>query len=207
MIFGKAKLIDHAESLSSFRITYCVVATISMALLGGIIEEILFRGYMFRILEEKWNPAIAILGPAILFASVHLLMINSFGLVNISLVIIFGTLIGVMFGLIAYVTRNIWYSVVVHGIWNLFLAGRIIKISAFENHQFLAIYPLQLTSDNILLTGGSFGVESAAPAIAVYLTTILVLLLYTVKELPGLNYLSRLQKQEPLRSMQKRKKK
>lgn len=89
------------------------------------------------------------------------------------------TLAGVILGLIVYSTRNIWNTVVVHGIWNLFLAGIIIRISAFENHQFYAIYPLQITSDNILLTGGSFGVESAVPSIAVYLTTILVLLLYT----------------------------
>jgi membrane protease YdiL (CAAX protease family) len=61
LIFGKIELIEHTDPISSYKITYFVVATISMALLGGIIEEILFRGYMFRILEEKWNPAIAIL--------------------------------------------------------------------------------------------------------------------------------------------------
>ena len=134
---------------------------------------------MFRILEEKWNTIIAILGPAILFGSIHLLMIDRIDLVNVILVVIPITLVGVMFGLIVHVTRNIWNVVVVHGIWNFFLAGRIIRVSAFEDHQFNAIYQLQITSDNILLTGGSFGVESAAPAIAVYLTAILVLLLYT----------------------------
>ena len=183
LISGNAELIHHAEPLSSFKITYCIVATISMALLGGIIEEILFRVYMFRILEEKWNSAIAIIVPGMLFALVHLLMINSFSLVDITLVMIFGTLIGVMFGLIAYVTGNVWSPVVVHGIWNLFLAGRIIKISVFENQQFLAIYPLQITSDKIFLTGGSFGVESAAPVFVVYLTVIIVLLLYVVKKI------------------------
>ena len=179
LIFGKIELLGHADPLSSSKIIYLVVATISMALLGGIIEEVLFRGYMFRILEEKWNTTIAILGPAMLFGSIHLLMIDSIDLVNVILVVIPITLVGVMFGLIVHVTRNIWNVVVVHGIWNFFLAGRIIRISAFESHQFNAIYQLQITSDNILLTGGSFGVESAVPAIAVYLTAILVLLLYT----------------------------
>jgi len=179
LIFGKIELLGHADPLSSSKIIYFVVATISMALLGGIIEEILFRGYMFRILEEKWNPAIAILGPAMLFGSIHLLMIGSFGLVDVILVVIPITLVGVMLGLIVHVTRNIWNVVVVHGIWNFFMVGRIIRTSAFENHQFNAIYQLQITSDNILLTGGSFGVESAVPAIAVYLIAILVLLLYT----------------------------
>jgi membrane protease YdiL (CAAX protease family) len=179
LIFGKIELLGHAEPLSSSKITYFIVATISMALLGGIIEEILFRGYMFRILEEKWNTTIAILGPAMLFGPIHLLMIDSFGLVDVILVVIPITLVGVMLGLIVHVTRNIWNVVVIHGIWNFFMIGRIIRVSAFESHQFNAIYPLQITSDNILLTGGSFGVESAVPAIAVYLTAILVLLLYT----------------------------
>jgi len=182
LIFGKIELLGHADPLSSSVIIYFVVATISMALLGGIIEEILFRGYMFRILEEKWNTTIAILGPAMLFGSIHLLMIGSIDLVNVILVVIPITLVGVMLGLIVHVTRNIWNAVVVHGIWNFFVVGRIIRISAFEDHQFNAIYPLQITSDNILLTGGSFGVESAVPAIAVYLTAILVLLLYTVRK-------------------------
>ena len=179
LIFGKIELLGHAEPLSSSVIIYLVVATISIALLGGIIEEILFRGYMFRILEEKWNTTIAILGPAMLFGSIHLLMIDSIDLVNVILVVIPITLVGVMLGLIVHVTRNIWNVVVVHGIWNFFMAGRIIRTSAFEDHQFNAIYQLQITSDHILLTGGSFGVESAVPAIAVYLTAILVLLLYT----------------------------
>ncbi len=179
LIFGKIELLGHAEPLSSSIIIYLVVATISIALLGGIIEEFLFRGYMFRILEEKWNTTIAILGPAMLFGPIHLLMIDSFGLVDVILVVIPISLIGVMFGLIVHVTRNIWNVVIVHGIWNFFLAGRIIRLSAFEEHQFNAIYQLQITSDHILLTGGSFGVESAVPAIAVYLTAILVLLMYT----------------------------
>ena len=182
LIFGKIEFLGHADPLSSSKIIYLVVATISMALLGGIIEEILFRGYMFRILEEKWNTTIAILGPAMLFGSIHLLMIDSIDLVNVILVVIPISLIGVMFGLIVHVTRNIWNAVVIHGIWNLFLAGRIIRISAFEKHQFDAIYQLQITSDNIFLTGGSFGVESAVPAIAVYLIAILVLLLYTARK-------------------------
>ena len=182
LVFGKIELLDHAEPLSTSVIIYLVVATISIALLGGIIEEFLFRGYMFRILEEKWNTTIAILGPAMLFGSIHLLMIDSIDLVNVILVVIPITLVGVMFGLIVHVTRNIWNAVVIHGIWNLFLAGRIIRISAFEEHQFNAIYQLQITSDNILLTGGSFGVESAVPAIAVYLTAIFVLLRYTARK-------------------------
>lgn len=182
LIFGKIELLGHADQLSSSKIIYFVVATISMALLGGIIEEILFRGYLFRILEEKWNTAIAILGPAMLFGSIHLLMIDSIDLVNTIFVVIPISLAGVMFGLIVYVTRNVWNAVIVHGIWNLFLAGRIIRVSAFEDHQFNAIYQLQITSDHILLTGGSFGVESAVPAIAVYLTAILVLMLYTARK-------------------------
>lgn len=181
LISGKIELLGHADPLSASVIIYLVVATISMALLGGILEEILFRGYMFRILEEKWSTTTAILGPAILFGSVHLLMIDSTNLVDVVLVVIPITLIGVMLGLIVHVTRNIWNAVVVHSIWNLFLAGRIIRISTFEDHQFNAIYQLQITSDSILLTGGSFGVESAVPAIAAYLTAILVLLLYTAR--------------------------
>ena len=180
LIFGKIELLGHADPLSSSKIIYLVVATISMALLGGIIEEILFRGYMFRILEEKWNTTIAILGPAMLFGSIHLLMIDSIDLVNVILVVIPITLVGVMLGLIVHVTRNIWNAVVVHVIW--IMVGRIIKISTFDNHQLDTIYQLQITSDHILLAGGSLGVESTVPAFAVYLTAILVLLLYTARK-------------------------
>lgn len=121
LIFGKIELLGHADPLSPYVIIYLVVSTISMALLGGILEEVLFRGYMFRILEEKWNTAIEILGPAMLFGSIHLLRIGSIDLVNAILIVIPISLVGVMFGLIVYITRNIWNAVVIHGIWNLFL--------------------------------------------------------------------------------------
>ena len=107
LIFGKIELLGHADPLSTSVIIYLVVATISMALLGGIIEEVLFRGYMFRILEEKWNTTIAILGPAMLFGSIHLLMIGSIDLVNVILVVIPITLVGVMLGLIVHVTTRL----------------------------------------------------------------------------------------------------
>ena len=180
LIFGKIEFLGRSDPLSASKIIYLVVVTISMALLSGIIEEILFRGYMFRILEEKWNTTIAILGPVMLFGTVHLLIIDSFGLVNVILVVIPMSLVGVMLGLIVHVTRNIWNAVVVHGIW--IMVGRIIKIFTFEKHQLDAIYQLQITSDHILLTGGCFGVESTVPAIAVYLTAIIVLLLYTARK-------------------------
>lgn len=134
---------------------------------AGITEEVLFRGYIMKLVENRWNKAIAALAPSVLFASGHLF--GGMGAADVLLVFVAGTAVGVMFSLIAYARETVGNSIVVHAVWNFLMLGVFgISTHAGKGRILLCAYE----SDSLLLTGGRFGVESGLPAIVAYLLVI-----------------------------------
>ena len=86
-------------------------------------------------------------------------------IVDIIVLVIAGTAVGIMFSLIAMESGSIWASAIVHGLWNLVIIGGILEISA---EPLSSIFTYTLTSRSTLLTGGAFGIESSLPSIVGY---------------------------------------
>lgn len=131
----------------------------------GIVEELIFRGLVFTLLEKFYNSRIALWIPSILFGALHI-----FGGVNdvISMiqVVLAGTLVGVLFTLVTIVTKSVWNSALVHGIWNCIFVGNIFHIGEEIKHTSIINYVL--SSKDMLITGGDFGVEASIFAILAY---------------------------------------
>ena len=121
-----------------------------------------------RTLERRWNSAAAVLVPSVLFALMHTFNMH-LGFVDMLLLIVAGTSVGVMFSLIALQSGTIWSSAVVHALWNAITFGGIIIEAPGNEAAKDFIYKYELLDTNILLTGGRFGIESALPAIIGYL--------------------------------------
>jgi membrane protease YdiL (CAAX protease family) len=79
-----------------------------IAVLPGVIEELLFRGYVQRRLLERWHPATAILVSSTLFALVHLQPHH----------VVFAFPLGVWFGVIAWRTGSVYPSMLCHAFVN-----------------------------------------------------------------------------------------
>ena len=79
-----------------------VAASAMIALKSGILEEMLFRGFMMKLLAVRWNPYIAILVPSFVFGLVHIPAMESFTVGGVALLVASGTMVGVMFSLAAY---------------------------------------------------------------------------------------------------------
>ena len=60
------------NSFSAGEICLIIIASMLIALKSGITEEMLFRGYIMKLLESRWNKYIAILIPSFLFSLVHI---------------------------------------------------------------------------------------------------------------------------------------
>ena len=153
---------------------------VPVGIAAGFCEEILFPGLMLRGLEKLLNRTAAVLIPSILFASAHALMImNSATATDIILLLAAGTAVGTMFSLIALASGTVWTSAVVHALWNAVIIGGVFVI---ESPQYgimaSSFYRYDLLSNNLLLTGGAFGIESALPAIIGYLAVSAVAFLY-----------------------------
>lgn len=150
-------------------ITVAVIYSVVTALKAGILEEMLFRGYIMKLLEKRWNRSLAILLPSFLFSLLHIPSMEVFSVAGILLLVISGTLVGVMFSLIAYKGDSISNSSLVHAIWNFVLVTDIIHITTAQGVYGEPVFSIIIPSDNVLVTGAGFGVEASIIAIIGYL--------------------------------------
>lgn len=133
---------------------------------AGVVEEMLFRGLLMNVLIKSYGKAVGILVPSVLFASLHIMGMN-FNLLSCIQVMAAGTMVGVMFSLIALEGHSIWNSAIVHAVWNMIIIGGGLNIGT-ELSEY-AIYSYVVETQSFLLTGGEFGIESSAISIAGYL--------------------------------------
>ena len=76
---------------------------------AGFVEEMVFRGVILNALKKRWNIKVAVIVPSMLFGIVHVLG-QDFSIGSCLLVIIAGTMVGVMFSMIAIESGSIWNS-------------------------------------------------------------------------------------------------
>ena len=150
-------------------ITVAVIYSVVTALKAGILEEMLFRGYIMKLLEKGWNKSLAILLPSFLFSLLHIPSMEVFSVAGVLLLVISGTLVGVMFSLIAYKGDSISNSSLVHAIWNFILVTDIIHITTAQGVYGEPVFSIIIPSDNVLVTGAGFGVEVSIIAIIGYI--------------------------------------
>lgn len=136
---------------------------------AGAVEEMIFRGVIMGMLEQRIGRVKAVLLPSILFAVVHMVG-GSFDVMSMFQLLVSGSLVGILFSLIAIESGSIWNSALVHGIWNMVMAGGILHIGKAIDSQVL--YNWVLNTDETLWTGGEFGAEASLIAITVYLLVI-----------------------------------
>ena len=132
---------------------------------AGIVEEMVFRGVMMSAIEKRYNKRIAIIIPSLLFGIVHIIGMD-FDFLSCVLVVAAGTMVGIMFSLIASETKSIWNSAVVHAFWNIVILGGFIWIGTEFDEYSLCSYVLE--SKSFVLTGGEFGIESSLVAVIGY---------------------------------------
>ncbi|MEL6535641.1 MAG: CPBP family intramembrane glutamic endopeptidase [Bacteroidota bacterium] len=122
--------------------------------LGGVImEELIFRGFLFYQLEKWRGTWTAVIISAILFQLPH------FGNPGED---ILPALLGVLFGaahaLMYAVTRQLWLPIAFHFGWNIVMPTFGITLSGVEG--FGALFTSQMDGP-VLLTGSSFGLEDS----------------------------------------------
>ena len=132
---------------------------------AGFAEEMVFRGVILHLLDMRWNRVIAVAVPSVLFSVLHLVG-TDFTPLSCVLVIVSGTAVGMMFSLIALESGSVWNSGLVHALWNIIMIGNGLCISDTVNPNALITYIPN--TRNILLTGGSFGIESSVTALVGY---------------------------------------
>lgn len=130
----------------------------------GIVEEAVFRGFIMTALERRWNRWTAVLLPSVLFGALHIIG-NELDLLSMVQLVLAGTMVGVLFSLVALESGSIWNGALIHGVWNAALLAFLHIGPEPDSGSLFSYLP---ETRNFLLTGGDFGAEASVISIAAY---------------------------------------
>nr|WP_294936033.1 type II CAAX endopeptidase family protein [uncultured Flavobacterium sp.] len=135
-----------------------IIIPLTIAFTVAIFEEILIRGIIFRIMEEKLGSYIALLISAVLFGALHLVNPGSSLLSGLCVAVEAGLLLGA-----AYIySRNLWFPIAIHFAWNFMQSGIFGAItSGTEKTSSLLTTKIE---GAVIITGGEFGPEGTLQA-------------------------------------------
>jgi membrane protease YdiL (CAAX protease family) len=137
-----------------------IPALLAAAIFPAVSEELVFRGILFRWLEEWGGSWVALLVTSALFGAAHLMNPNASAIAAVGIAFEAGVMLGAAYML----TRSLWLPMGLHAAWN-FAQGEIydIPVSGTPVH---GMVDARLCC-NPLLTGGGFGLEASLIAIVV----------------------------------------
>ncbi len=143
------------------------------ALGAGVLEEILFRGVIFRITEEWIGSWGALAFSSALFGAGHLANPHATLTSALAIALEAGLLLGAAF----MITRRLWLPIGLHAAWNFTQSGIFgAPVSGTVPHGLFT----STLSGPTWATGGGFGPEASLPAVLVSLVSIW-LLVYAVR--------------------------
>lgn len=164
-LFGAVYAILWAAGLahySGFRGFDSVPPTVAILFVIAVGEEIIFRGVVFRLLENCFGTAVGLGVSAGLFGLAHGLNPNATAVGVVAIALEAGLLLG--FAYIA--TRSLWFAIGIHFGWN-FTQGGIFD-APISGLTLPGMFSFRLSGPDFL-TGGAFGPEASVIAIAVCL--------------------------------------
>jgi hypothetical protein len=133
---------------------------IAVGVAPALIEEILFRGILFRWIEELGGSWAALIVTSALFGLAHLYNPGATWFSSFAVAVEAGLLLGGAY----MVTRTLWMAIGLHAAWNFTQGGIFgIPVSGQASHGLLQA---RLTGPE-LLSGGAFGLEASVIALTV----------------------------------------
>jgi membrane protease YdiL (CAAX protease family) len=133
--------------------SWAIVFTVVSMTMLVFFEEVLFRGVLYRILEDWRGTVTALLISAVVFGLTHITN-TAVGPLGISSAVFGGALMGILFTW----TRRLWVPTAFHIAWNL---GQVFLLGNVSGEQeFVGLFDGHVTGPH-LLVGSAFGVEDS----------------------------------------------
>ena len=150
--------------LGLFRITgtgsaAVVIIPLAGSMISGFFEEVLFRGILFRIIEQSLGSWLALLISGAIFGALHLL--NEHATLIGAVSVMFEA--GIMLAAAYMLTRRLWFAIGIHFAWNFTQSG-IFGIAVSGNEPMTGILQSTLSGPE-WISGGAFGAEASIVAV------------------------------------------
>ena len=146
-----------------------VVPVLAISISSAVGEEIIFRGVVYRILENSFGTIVALLISGAIFGLLHAFNPGATVFSSLAIALEAGILLGAAYTL----TRSLWFPIGLHFGWN-FSEGGIFG-AAVSGGQFKGLIDAPIAGPD-LLTGGKFGPEASATALVICLAAALFVL-------------------------------
>ena len=141
----------------------------------GVAEEIMFRGVLFRWIDEKWGFPIALAVSALLFGIMHLGQPNATWWSSAAIAIEAGLLLGAAYKW----SGTLWLPLGIHWAWN-FCQGNVFGFPVSGSDAGVSLIQSAVEGPE-LLTGGLFGAEASIFSVILGLLLSLWFILKIVK--------------------------
>lgn len=146
-----------------------ILPALAGSIATGVMEELWFRGFLFRLVEEWLNTWWALMLSALIFGLLHLLTPHATLWAGLATALEAGILLAATYVL----TRRLWMAIGMHIAWN-FVQGGIFGV-AVSGGTTTGLLNSTLTGPE-LLTGGAYGAEASIIVVAMCLAVSGVLL-------------------------------
>jgi uncharacterized protein len=143
--------------------------------LAGVLEEVVIRGIVFRILEQWLGSWMALAISAAIFGALHLLNPGA-NLLNAAAISMEA---GVLLAAAYMLTRHLWFCIGIHTAWN-FTQGGIFSVTVSGGSSNGLLKSKLVGPD--WLTGGAFGAEASVVALVVCVAAGIVLIVLAVRK-------------------------
>jgi hypothetical protein len=150
---------------------------LAVAFAAAVLEELLLRAVLFRILEEASGTSVAVVVSAAVFGLLHAANPGATALSTAAIAIEAGGLLALAYAL----THNLWLAVGIHMSWN-FTEGSLFGAAVSGGSQSHSLVRASL-SGPAWLTGGPFGPEASVVSVGVCLAASVVIAVMIVR--PG----------------------
>ena len=146
-----------------------LVDSLFMFLVVAVGEEVLFRGIVFRMIDDRWGTWVALVVSALIFGFVHITNDNATVWSSVAIAVEAGLLLGAAYKW----SGTLWVPIGIHWAWNYF-QGPVFGFAVSGNETSSLIRPV--IDGPIWLTGGEFGAEASVPAFVLGLAVAIVFL-------------------------------
>jgi uncharacterized protein len=151
-----------------------LAAQLATSLGAAVGEELVFRGGIFRIAEERLGTAAALIISSVLFGLMHAANTGATPVSTVAIALEAGALLGMVYS----ASRSLWLPMGLHFGWN-FTEGGIFGTSVSGGHAHGLLE--SVLSGPSLATGGAFGPEASVIAMAVSLIATAAIGTWTVR--------------------------
>jgi len=166
-VIGVLAFLGHATVTVPAALAFPAIAC-ALAILSGVIEELVFRGALFRLVEERFGSLVALVFSAAIFGAIHAFNHGATWVSTVAIALEPGVLLALAYA----ATRTLWFPIGLHAAWNFTEGG--IFTTAVSGGQTHGLLKTTLTGPEIL-TGGAFGPEASVVAVALCLAAAAVL--------------------------------